>query len=107
MSTPEIQILVCTNDRGEGAQKASCGARGSLEVYRRFKDRLRELGLRERVWVTRTGCLRYCSRGTTVAIWPANAWYGGVTLDDVEELITAAAEGGDVERLRMPDVPTG
>ena len=107
MPTPEVQILVCVNDRPPGAPKPSCAPRGALEVYRRFKDRVRELGIRDRVMVTRTGCLKHCSRGITVAVWPWNLWYQGVTLDDVDEILerTVMGAGGAVEALRMPDVP--
>ena len=107
MSKPKIQILVCTNERPPDARKPSCGPRGGLEVYRRFKDRVRELGLRDRVMVVRTGCLKHCSRGITVAVWPWNLWYQRVTVADVDGILetTVLGEGRVVERLRMPDVP--
>jgi (2Fe-2S) ferredoxin len=107
MSTPQIQILVCTNERPADSLKPSCGARGSLAVYHRFKDRVKELGIRDRVMVTRTGCLKHCSQGITVAVWPYNLWYRGVTVEDVEEILqkTVLREGTEVERLQMPDIP--
>lgn len=105
MPVPEIQILVCENDRGEDAARPSCGRRGGLGVYRRLKDLIRLRGLRDRVLVTRTGCLRHCSRGPTVVVWPAHHWYGGVAVEDVEELLDCALEGRFVERLRMPPGP--
>jgi (2Fe-2S) ferredoxin len=57
--------------------------------------------------VVRTGCLKHCSQGTTVAVWPYNLWYGGVTLGDVEEIVESSVvgRGVEVERLRMPDIP--
>ena len=107
MPKPQIQILVCTNERPPESGKPSCLPRGSLEVYHRFKDRVRELGLRDEVMVTRTGCLKHCSRGITVAVWPYNLWYSAVGLDDVEEILQTSilGEGREVERLRMPDIP--
>lgn len=102
-----MQILVCLNERPPESGKPSCGPRGALAVYHRFKDRVKELGLRDRVMVNRTGCLKHCSRGTTVAIWPWNLWYGGVTAEDVEEILQTSVLGGgrEVERLRMPPGP--
>ena len=80
---------------------------GALGVYHRFKDRVKELGIRDRVMVVRTGCLKHCSQGITVAVWPCNLWYRGVTEGDVEEILqrTVAGDGQEVERLRMPDIP--
>lgn len=106
MPTPQIQILVCTNERPPDATKPSCGPRGGLEVYRRFKDVVRARGIRDHVMVVRTGCLKHCSQGITVNIWPANLWYRGVTREDVEEIVDALIlEEKAVERLRMPDIP--
>lgn len=106
MPKPQIQILVCTNDRPPDAIKPSCGPRGGLEVYRRFKDVVRARGVRDQVMVVRTGCLKHCSRGITVNIWPANLWYQGVTVEDVDEIIEQTVLGHrGVERLLMPDIP--
>ncbi len=106
MAKPEIQILVCTNERAADAKKPSCGPRGALEIYRRFKDTVRARGIRDRVMVVRTGCLKHCSQGTTINIWPLNLWYRRVTLDDVEEIVDRSVIAGEeVERLQMPDIP--
>ena len=107
MPNPQIQILVGLNERPAESPKPSCAARGSLAVYHRFKDRVKELGIRDRVMVTRTGCLKHCSQGITVAVWPFNLWYARVTVGDVEEILqrTVLEDGREVERLRMPDIP--
>jgi (2Fe-2S) ferredoxin len=110
MPNPEVQILVCLNERPADAPKPCCAARGSLAVYHRFKDRAKELGLRDRVIVTRTGCLKHCSYGITVAVWPYNHWYAGVKVEDVDEILAASVppEGEparQVQHLAMPDVP--
>jgi (2Fe-2S) ferredoxin len=107
MPKPQVQILVCLNERAPEAAKPSCAPRGSLAVYHRFKDRVKELGIRDQVMVVRTGCLKHCSQGITVAVWPYNLWYRGVTVEDVEEILqrTVIAGGEEVERLRMPDIP--
>src|ERR1700688_2353217 len=107
-SAPSSKTLA-QREAGErsAAPKPCCSLRGSLAVYHRFKDRVRELGMRDDVMVTRTGCLKHCSRGITVAVWPYNLWYSGVTIADVDEILTSTVAGGgkEVERLRMPDIP--
>lgn len=106
MAKPEIQILVCLNEREEGARKPSCGHRNALAVYHQFKDQIRSQGLRDRVMVNRTGCLKHCSQGTVVAIWPHNFWLRGVNEADVAEILSTSVVGGkEVQRLEMPDIP--
>ena len=43
MPKPQIQILVCTNEREPEAKKPSCGPRGAMDVYHRFKDRMPDI----------------------------------------------------------------
>jgi (2Fe-2S) ferredoxin len=105
MPKPEVQIFVCLKERPEGATKECCAHRGSSALYYRLKDLVRELELKDRVLVTKTGCQHHCSRGTTVSVWPHNHWYGQVDPDDARELLQAALEGRQVERLLMPPGP--
>lgn len=77
-----------------------------MDVYRRFKDTVRQKGLRDRVMTVRTGCLKHCNQGIAVCIWPHNLWYSQVTVDDVDEIVERFLDdGAAVERLLMPDVP--
>jgi (2Fe-2S) ferredoxin len=106
MPKPRAQIQVCVNDRGPEATKPCCAARDGLELYQSFKDRVKARGLRDLVLVTRTGCLKHCSRGVTVVVWPGNIWYGGVAVGDVEEILDRSALGGEtIARLEMPPGP--
>jgi len=106
MTSPRFHILVCTNERPPAAAKPCCGHRGGLALYREFKDRIRERQLRDQVIVTRTGCLKHCSRGMVVAIWPQSVWLAAVTADDVDEILTEVIlQGKTVPRLAMPDIP--
>ena len=106
MPKPQHQILVCLNSRPPGSRKSCCADKGAEALYDRLKDMVRERGLRDTVMVNRTGCLKHCSHGITVAIQPDNVWYAGVTEADLEEICASQVETGrPVERLLMPDIP--
>jgi (2Fe-2S) ferredoxin len=103
---PERQILVCVNTRPPGNPKGSCGEKGSPQLFDKLKEMVRERGLEPRVMVNRTYCLKHCSRGPALAVQPDNAWYAGVALSDLEEILTVHAQGGPpIDRLAMPDIP--
>lgn len=75
-----------------------------MDLYRAFKDRVKELGLRDRVIVTRTGCLKHCSQGITVGAWPRNVWYRRVTAADIEAILDHALHGTEPpRRLLLPE----
>ncbi|HEY7750910.1 MAG TPA: (2Fe-2S) ferredoxin domain-containing protein [Ignavibacteriaceae bacterium] len=100
----EKHIFVCENRRPEGHPKGCCAEKGSLEVREKFKQRLKELGLNPSVRSNAAGCLDACEHGITVLIYPEQVWYGGVKLDDVDEIISSHIIGNKpVERLMIKD----
>jgi (2Fe-2S) ferredoxin len=106
MPKPQAQVLVCVNERGPDSAKPCCAARDGLAVYQAFKDGVKARALRDVVLVTRTGCLKHCSRGVTVVVWPGNVWYGSVSAGDVDEILVRTVLGGEaIERLAMPPGP--
>ena len=106
MGKPERHVLVCLNTRPPGNPKGSCGEKGSEALFDQLKAMVRERGLGARVIVNRTNCLKHCSRGITVAVYPDNVWYGGVRPEDLEAICASHLEGGEpIARLSMPDIP--
>ncbi len=65
---------------------------------------MKELGLNTEVRSNAAGCLDACEYGVTVLIYPEQVWYGGVTLNDVEEILqTHILKNVPVERLKIKD----
>jgi (2Fe-2S) ferredoxin len=103
---PERHVLVCINERPADNPKGSCAARGSVALYEQLKSMAKDRGLARRVIVSRASCLKHCSRGVTVAVYPDNVWYAGVTPQDLAEICDAHLRDGEpVARLAMPDIP--
>lgn len=104
MPRPARHLLICTNNRGPGHPRGSCAEKGSERLVGLMKDLVRDTGLKEKVLVSRTGCLKHCSLGVTVAVYPENVWYGGVTEGDLREICSShLAEGVPIERLLLPE----
>lgn len=105
MPKPQRHVLVCLNSRPAGNPKGSCAEKGSEALFDRLKAIVKESGLGDRVIVNRTNCLKHCSRGVAVAVYPENVWYGGVTEADAGEIAKSLEDGRPLERLAMPDIP--
>jgi (2Fe-2S) ferredoxin len=100
----EKHIFVCENKRPDGHPKGCCADKNSPEVRALFKKRLKELGLNAQIRSNAAGCLDACEHGTTVLIYPEQVWYGGVTLNDVEEILQShILKNVPVERLKIKD----
>jgi (2Fe-2S) ferredoxin len=100
--------FVCTNERDPSDERGSCKARGSEELLERMKALVKERGLKGKVRVTASGCLDYCARGCTVAVFsqkpsPTETWYTRVTSADADQLFeTHIVKGERLERLVEP-----
>jgi len=97
-------IFICENVREENNPRGSCSAKNSVELTKKFKARLKELGLNSTIRVNKAGCLDACEFGPTIVIYPEQVWYGGVKLEDVEEIIQEhLLNNRPVERLFITD----
>lgn len=96
----EKHIFICENKRPPDDPKGCCSDKGGSELKAKFKQRLLELGLKPLVRANTSGCLDACEFGASVVVYPDQVWYGGVTIDDVEEIIQShIVNNKPVERL--------
>jgi (2Fe-2S) ferredoxin len=103
---PKFQrhLFVCVNERTPDDPRGSCTARGAAEVAAALKKAVHDRGLKRIVRVNKAGCLDQCARGVTAVCYPEAVWYGGITLEDVDEIVDRHLVGGaPVERLVIPD----
>jgi (2Fe-2S) ferredoxin len=82
----EKHIFICTNQRAPG-EKKSCGEACGLELVKEFKRVMKDRGLSSRMRAQRTGCLDSCEEGPALVIYPEGVFYGGVTKEDIPEII--------------------
>ena len=102
----ERHVFVCENERASGHPRGCCAAKGARDVRARLKRLIHAHGLEDRVRANQSGCLDQCERGVTVVVYPEGVWYGGVTVDDVDEIFQShLVHGVVVERLLMRDPP--
>ena len=106
MPSFQRHVFVCVNERPADDPRGCCMAKGGMEVRDRLKAELKARGLAKIVRANNAGCLDQCARGVSVVVYPEQVWYGGVTVDDVPEIVEKHLIGGEVvERLLMPDQP--
>lgn len=97
-------LLICENERAEGHSRGSCARKGSCDLTLKFKEELRSRGMATQYRANKSGCLDACEFGPVVVVYPDAVWYGGVTMDDVPEIIESHVIGGvPVQRLMIQD----
>ena len=106
MPSFQRHVFVCINERPADHPKGCCKAKGGVEVRDRLKSELAARGISKLVRANNSGCLDQCEHGVTVVVYPEQVWYGGVTVDDIPELVDRHLVGGEaVERLMIPNQP--
>lgn len=104
MARFERHVFICENQRPEGHARGCCASKGSMEVRARLREALRSRGLQNVIRANSAGCLDACEFGVSLVVYPDAVWYGGVTVDDVDEIVESHIVGGTpVERLRIKD----
>jgi (2Fe-2S) ferredoxin len=101
MNKPSHHIFVCSSSRINGQQKGFCISKDAAQLVNKFLDEIADRELDSEVMVTNTGCLSMCSQGPVVVIYPEGVWYGGVSGNDVEEIMDALENGETVARLAL------
>lgn len=97
-------IFICTNQRPAGNPRGSCDSSGIGALQVTFKKELAARGLPAELRANKSGCLDQCEHGPVVVIYPEAIWYGGVTPEDVPEIIdNHIIAGHPVERLMLKD----
>jgi len=81
---------------------------GNDEVISALEQEIARQGLQTRAAVRKTGCSGFCEQGPIVVIYPEEIFYIGVTPQDVPEIVSQAAAGGNpIERLLYNDPASG
>ncbi|MGD9489792.1 MAG: ferredoxin [Calditrichaceae bacterium] len=97
-------IFICENLRDADSPKGSCGRKSSSEIKTKLKAALKARCLEKVYRANTAGCLGMCEHGPTVVIYPQGVWYGGVTIDDVDEILEKSILADEIiERLLIKD----
>ena len=89
----KARVLICAT---------GCRALGAQGVAAKFRERLQSLSLEKQVPVVETGCIGICALAPVMLIEPYEYLYGGVSADDIDEIIsTTIQDGKAIERLAV------
>ncbi len=90
------EVLICG---GTG-----CHSNSSVKILEKFNELIKEKGLENDVKTVMTGCFGLCAVGPVVIVYPEDAFYNKITVEDVEEIVNEhLIKGNIVDRLLHKD----
>jgi len=98
---PRKFVFVCINERPEEHPRPSCIRNGSSGVFEAIREETGRQGLVD-IKVVASGCLEPCMVGPAIYVASDDVWYGGVTVQDVPQLVAQHLRDDEpVEFLRI------
>lgn len=86
-------VLVCTSQH--------CNQKGAMDVLGRIRLEIIRRGLDTEIFVNNCGTIDLCDIGPNMVVYPDNIIYGGITQQDIPDIIRFLEGGPIVERLQL------
>lgn len=97
MNKPEKHILVCASFRVAGAAQGVCNKKGAVNLLQHLETELNDRGM-DQYLVSSTGCLKMCTKGPVMVVYPEGDWYGEVNESAIDEILDAFEAGKKAEK---------
>ena len=79
-------IFICTNDRGDGSKRKSCGRHGGIEIRQELVKLINSNNLKGQIRANKSGCLDVCENGPVLVSYPKGKWYENIQMKNVKNI---------------------
>ncbi|HBF33521.1 TPA: ferredoxin [Candidatus Sumerlaeota bacterium] len=99
MDMPDYHFFVCASFRVSGEAQGVCNKKGAVGLIQHLESEISDRDLN--AVVSSTGCLKMCTKGPVMMLYPQGLTFGEVTEDKIDEIMDAIEEGGDLAALAL------
>lgn len=93
IAKPEMHFFICNSYRVAGEAKGACNAREAGDLLSYLETEILDRGMDAQV--SGCGCLKVCTEGPVMVVYPEGKWFGQVNEEKLDSILDAIEDGGD------------
>lgn len=99
IAKPEMHFFICNSYRVAGEAKGACNAKKAGDLLAYLETEILDRGLDAQV--SGCGCLKVCTEGPVMVMYPQGKWFGQVTEEKLETILDAIEEGEETDDYEL------
>ena len=99
IAKPEIHFFICNSYRVAGEAKGACNAREAGDLLSYLETEILDRGMDAQV--SGCGCLKVCTEGPVMVVYPEGKWFGQVNEEKLDSILDAIEDGGDTAEYEI------
>jgi len=99
MTTPAYHFFICNSYRVNGEPQGVCNKKGAVDLLQYLEGEILDRGMDGTV--SSTGCLKLCTKGPVMVLYPHGKWFGEVTEEKIDEILDALEADGDTAEFEI------
>lgn len=96
---PEMHFFICNSYRVAGEAKGVCNTKGAGDLLAYLETEILDRGMDAQV--SGCGCLKVCTEGPVMVVYPSSKWFGQVDEEKLDAILDAIEDGGDTGELEI------
>lgn len=99
MDKPQYHVFVCNSFRLSGEPQGICNKKGAVSLLQHLETEIIDRDLN--AMVTSTGCLKACTKGPVMVVYPDGWWYGELDAGKLDVILDAMEKNEPATELLM------
>ncbi|MDF7800557.1 (2Fe-2S) ferredoxin domain-containing protein [Pontiellaceae bacterium B1224] len=99
IAKPEMHFFICNSYRVAGEAKGTCNAKQAGELLAYLDTEILDRGMDAQV--SGCGCLKVCTEGPVMVVYPEGKWFGRVDEEKLDAILDAIEDGEDTSELEL------
>ena len=102
MTSPDYHFFICNSYRVTGEPQGVCTKQGARDLLSYLETELLDRGMDG--IVSSTGCLKVCTEGPVMVLYPHGKWFGEVNEEKLDSILDAIEDGEETTPFEISNV---